>query len=256
MRCSKRGEATSPESVTPRFGGGRSIRTPEDRAWLKLLYDGEVRYVDDNIDRLIANVKDLGIYDDALIVLTSDHGEEFWDHGNWEHGHTLYNELVTVPLLIKLPGGAPKGEVHQAISTDALLPTILDICSVEPSTGFPVRRSLRHLWMRAATPDSVEPIFLSGVEYYEPREGIVFDGMKYIYATASEEEELYDLGVDPGEQNSLVGSSDAKLQEARTLLEQRRRLREMHDTPVTGSDGGVQIDPQIEAELRALGYID
>jgi arylsulfatase len=253
-----------PDELRSEFGevrhdsvrSGRSIRTPEDRALLKLFYDAEVRYVDDNIGRLITHLRELGIYDDALVVLTSDHGEEFWEHGNWEHGHSLYNELVTVPLLIKLPDGAGGGRVDEAVSTDALLPTILDICSIELEGDLPVTRSVRHLWEEGATGGSVEPIFLSGVEYYEPREGIVSRGMKYIFGIASSEEELYDLSADPREQNSLVGTASAELQEARALLERRKKLRSRYRTSLAGEGEGVQLEPYIEDQLRTLGYVE
>ena len=80
------------------------VRYSERRqGWVKELYRSEVRFADDRIGRLMAALKDLGLYDDSLIVLTSDHGEEFWDHGGVDHGHSFYNELVSVPLIIKLP---------------------------------------------------------------------------------------------------------------------------------------------------------
>ncbi len=235
---------------------GRSIRTPEDRVRLKLFYDAEVRYVDDNIGRLISHLRELGIYDDALIVLTSDHGEEFWEHGNWEHGHSLYNELVTVPLLIKLPDAAGGRRVDQPVSTDALLPTILDLCSIDPAGHLPISRSVRYLWDEATTGASVEPIFLSGVEYYEPREGIVSRGMKYILGISSGEEELYDLDADPLEQNSLAGTASAELQEARALLENRRKLRVRSQSSLAGEEEGTEIAPHIQDQLRELGYVE
>ncbi len=70
---------------------------------LRALYRGEVRHADEQLGRFFAQIRQEGLYDDALIVVTSDHGEEFQDHGGWWHGTTLYDEQLHVPLIVKLP---------------------------------------------------------------------------------------------------------------------------------------------------------
>ena len=75
------------------------------------LYAGEIRYVDHELARVLAALRELGLYERALIVLASDHGEEFWEHGRYEHGHTLYDEVLRVPLFFKLPGTGPSARL-------------------------------------------------------------------------------------------------------------------------------------------------
>ena len=81
--------------------------SPALAAEMQRLYTGEVQYLDQNFAKLLAKLRELGLYDDTLIVLTADHGEEFHEHGGFWHGLTLYDEQIRVPLLIKWPKGAP-----------------------------------------------------------------------------------------------------------------------------------------------------
>ena len=98
------------------------------KLWLKTLYNGGVGYTDHQVGRLLETIKDLDIYDDALIILTNDHGEEFWDHGGWQHGHNLHNELIAAPLIVKLP--VP--DVLSVIVIPVPLEFILAVTSMEP----------------------------------------------------------------------------------------------------------------------------
>jgi arylsulfatase A-like enzyme len=86
---------------------GEFVPTEEEKAWIRELYLGEVRYVDEEVGRLLAFWPELGPPEETLIILTSDHGEEFWEHGGFEHGHTLYQEVLHVPFIVSLPGSNP-----------------------------------------------------------------------------------------------------------------------------------------------------
>ncbi len=113
------------------LGGKSSIFKPlpeKERENIIGLYDGEVRYTDDKlIGPLIAKLKEMGLYEESLIVFTSDHGEEFFDHGGWGHGHSLYNEALKVPLVIKFPKEKFKGKtVNQIVTLVDIMPTVLD----------------------------------------------------------------------------------------------------------------------------------
>ncbi len=109
--------------------------TPEDQDWIGRsvdLYDGEVLFVDHQIGRLLGGLEDLGLLDDAVVIVTSDHGEEFLDHGGIEHGRTLYEEVLRVPLLMRLPNVATPGLVYdQPVGLIDLMPTILELAKVE-----------------------------------------------------------------------------------------------------------------------------
>ena len=95
-----------------------------DKRYLESLYDGEIRYVDEQIGTLLEEFDD-----NTMIIITSDHGEEFWDHGGFEHGHSVYDELIRVPLLIKIPGYAHE-KVHSQVRLMDLAPTILDVLGI------------------------------------------------------------------------------------------------------------------------------
>jgi len=108
-------------------------RRPEDLARIVAQYDGEVAYGDQEFGRFLEGLKARGLYDQATVVFLSDHGEEFLDHGDWVHGHTLFDELVRVPLVVKWPGRAHAGRrVARQVQIVDVLPTILR------SQGLPV----------------------------------------------------------------------------------------------------------------------
>jgi len=231
---------------------GRMGRTPEERQWIRLLYESEVRYVDDNIGRLTASAKTLGLYKDALVVLTNDHGEEFWDHGNFEHGHTLYNELVSAVLMVKLPGNAPAQPIGRTVSHSAVLPTVLDLCGVPFDRASMTAQPLTPLWSGPATAET-EPVFISGVEYYAPREAVVLDGHKYIRLLDGGVTEAYDLADDPGEQRNIAAEQQHQAARAVQLLGGRQELRQRLG-PGDVEDGG-PLDADIVDALDSLGYI-
>jgi len=117
-----------PEKLESRFKTLSKI----DRDRLISLYDGDILYTDYWIGRLLTTLQDLGLYNNSLIIFTSDHGEEFNEHGAWEHGHSLYNELIHVPLILKLPGlklrGTKSKRIAQLID---ILPTICEIANLK-----------------------------------------------------------------------------------------------------------------------------
>lgn len=233
---------------------GRTIRTPSERQWLRLLYDAEVRYTDDAVGRVLEHLRQLGVYDDSLVIFTTDHGEEFWDHGHWEHGHSLYDELVAAPLFIKLPGGEEKARrIENPVSTAALLSTILDLSDAELPDDPVVVASLKPSW--DGHNGTSGPVYMGGVEYFEPREGVVFDGFKYIVGMASGREELYDRKEDAAERESLVGSHLGELERGRTILKERAGPSPAGE-PASDPGADEALSDDVQQQLRALGYIE
>lgn len=101
---------------------------------LKAMYAGEVSHADAEIGTFLASLKADGRYDDALIIVTADHGEEFLEHGGWWHGTTLYDEQIRVPLLVKLPGKARAGtRVPWQVRQIDLAPTIAELAGLTPA---------------------------------------------------------------------------------------------------------------------------
>ncbi len=107
--------------------------TDRDVERLEALHDGEISQHDHELGKFIERLERLGVWDDTLLVITSDHGEEFRDHGSWGHGHSVYEELLHVPLLFRMPGVVPGGRrVAQAVGTLSIPATVTDLARVPP----------------------------------------------------------------------------------------------------------------------------
>ena len=236
--------------------GGGVARTAVERAWIRALYDGEVRYVDAQVGRLLDALKQSGIYDDALIVLTSDHGEEFWDHGRFEHGHTLFNELLHVPLLIKLPANQEGRTVDACVTTEAIAPTVLNLCGVAPKSAETLPPPLSPLLNGAQEAYAAQPAFSGATLFHDPAESVVFDGMKYVRQTVSGRETLFNLNQDPKELNPIGEQDPENLAKGRQLLD-----AELAAAPQLVEKLGIRVneedrlDPRDVQTLQALGYL-
>jgi arylsulfatase A-like enzyme len=251
-----------PPGMGYRFEGVKEARAgmkaaqPFQRDWLRHLYNGEVRYVDAAVGRFLDALKGLGIYDEALIVVTSDHGEEFWEHGNLGHGQSLYNELLGVPLIVKLPRGAGEVRVPEMVPTQALLATILDLCGVPYESPDPNVSSLRPLIEESAEEFEVRPVFSGALAFYEDQEAVTFDRTKYIRALHSLEEQLYDLQTDPGERDNLIADAPNRAQKARGLLDDHDSLAsELRSRFDVLQSENLELDAETIRRLKALGYL-
>jgi arylsulfatase A-like enzyme len=109
--------------------------TEADRRRVVDLYDGEVHTADRLVGRLLDALARIGIDEEALVVVAADHGEELFDHGSVGHGHTMYDELLRVPLLVRFPGGTPRGRIDRQVRTMDVFPTILDAMGIPIPSG-------------------------------------------------------------------------------------------------------------------------
>jgi arylsulfatase A-like enzyme len=232
---------------------GHLFPTPTERRWIRALYGGEVRYVDDNVGQVLQALKRLGIYDDALILLTSDHGEEFWEHGGFEHGHSLNQELLWVPLIVKLPRSVRQGEVAARVSTESILPTVLDICDVDYEDQYLTGRSLIALIDGRAQSGEATPLLSTGTLYYEQQESVAFGEYKYVLHAVTGDEEFFRLDSASGYE--AMQATEEQLERARTILDLRRsacaELREYYGVIPEEAP----IDESVQEQLRALGYV-
>ena len=117
------------------FGSARQVMelrngsipmTEEQQQALVARYDGELRFLDQEFGRLRAGLESLGRWDNSLVVIMGDHGEEFWDHGGFEHGHSHYRELLRVPLIVRKPGQEPGQRRAERVRQLDIVPTVLD----------------------------------------------------------------------------------------------------------------------------------
>ena len=107
-----------------------------DLAHLIARYDGEIRYTDDTLGRMLDVLQEVGHLDDTLVVVTSDHGDEFREHGGKGHMATVYREVVHVPLVMWAGHRLPAGIVEEPVTLADVAPTVLDLLGVEVSTPF------------------------------------------------------------------------------------------------------------------------
>lgn len=228
--------------------------SPDMAARLSEIYDGEVRFFDEHLGRLVAGLRERGLYDDTMIVITADHGEEFHEHGGWWHGTTLYDEQTHVPLVVKPADGDARGVVVAGLTSNLdVAPTILT------AVGAPVPPAMqgRPLAQAGAPEPGREQVFSE-----EDFEGNVLQAVrtpswKLVVANEGNPRglaptELYDLGLDPGEQRNLATSDATRLEEMRAAL--GRSVIEARSQEGAGAQ--TDVDEVTKDRLRALGYLD
>ncbi len=261
-------KGTPSARIGRRFGSVQEVRlgmlypTAVEKEWIRKLYEGEVRYVDEAVGRIIDALRAEGIYDDALIVLVSDHGEEFFEHGGIEHGHTLYDELLRVPLMVKLPGATEKRVVEEPVSTQRVMATILGACGISAPDGAPLSGP-ETLIPSEPVEDSedseeteYEPVFGTGCLYFEPRESVVLDGYKYIRGLDTGTEVLYNLERDPGETKDAASEQTGRVIRAKAALDAHREACELlKDFYNTHNSSRIELDQDTIKRLKSLGYL-
>jgi len=234
------------------------------------LYEGSIADADEWLGRVIEELRRLGLYDRALVVFTSDHGEEFQDRSKDAfynaHGHSLWKEMVRVPLVIKLPGQQAAGTRVAALSRGVdVMPTILDVVRV---AGVPEMQgvSLRPLWEEKRPRARVA--FVESLESEAEEKAIQTESYKYLVRIDADSvlangrafipevpawRGLYDLRRDPGETvNLLDGSPDPTV--ALQAAEMDRELRD-HVAAQHPDSQPTTLDPEMIDRLRALGYV-
>ncbi|MFN3202375.1 MAG: sulfatase-like hydrolase/transferase [Bradymonadia bacterium] len=166
-------------------------------------YRAICRYVDDELGRLIKELKARGLYDNTLLVITADHGDEFLEHGHRFHGSTLYEEMVHVPLIMKVPG-VPQRTLTTPIGHIEVAPTILDLMGMKIPQDFLGRTRAEEILTGEAAP--VAPVWfevLPDQNYTGHQVGLRLGDLKLIYRINSNTFELYDLKADPSERVNL-----------------------------------------------------
>jgi arylsulfatase A-like enzyme len=227
----------------------RESMTPADLAHLLALYDGEIRFTDDHVGRVLDHLYARDLEKNTLVLVTSDHGEEFLEHGSWEHQKTLYEEVVRVPLILRGPG-VPMAREAAQVSVMDVAPTILDWAGLAIPPEVAGRRLLLPAAEREAygepdhTNDGTRKLFLRGGQ---GRWKAVLSLARDSGAVAREE--WYDLGRDQGETTSHpppAAQADA--------IRQRALARWRADR--AGAAGPrVELTPEQRERLRALGYV-
>ncbi|MDA8018497.1 MAG: sulfatase [Thermoanaerobaculia bacterium] len=219
------------------------------RDQLLALYDAEVAWTDHQVGAFVEALRQRDLLRRTMLIVVSDHGEEFLDHGGWEHGRTLFDEQLLVPLIVKLPEtvarvdriAGPAGHVD-------LMPTILDAMGVSFD---PADYDGLSLWpaLIGAIDRSTGASALSHLELSERSlRSLVHDRWKLVEDLASEDRRLFDLSEDAPEHLDLATEKPLR---SGVLGQERRRL-EQSLTPERATE--VELDVETRKQLEALGY--
>jgi arylsulfatase A-like enzyme len=235
------------ESVTP--------SDAEDRRTLSALYDAAIRTMDERtlaplLDRLDA----LGVADETLVVLTSDHGEAFGEHGVYLHDD-LYAGTLRVPLVLRFPGRVPAGRrVPDRVRLIDVMPTVLELLGVPAPTGLQGRSLVPFLRDGTAGLPAAPAVS----EYSNSSIGRVFESIRAgdtAYIVDKGSEQLFDLRRDPGEEQNLAASGPPTLSALRGELGRWREACRTLADRFGPSGPGVAVDAETAARLKALGYL-
>jgi len=254
------GDRPSSGLVWPRYAdrfvaGQDEVTEVELRDELMALYDAEVAFNDEQFGRLLEGLRARDLYDETVIVFTSDHGEEFLDHGQYSHGRTLYREMIHVPFIVRLPGGVQGGLRSSATARHIdLLPTLTELAGAEAPPWAQGRSLVPALsdekWSDGESARAYLQLDSISVASF------VAGGWHLLRAPMTPEYpsslslELFDWGADAGEQMNL---RDAQVARAGLLMTHWLQL-DARETPLFAV-GSAEIDPELAARLRDLGYI-
>jgi arylsulfatase A-like enzyme len=227
-----------PEDPTTIFGSGGPATGSKPRDLLDV-YDGEIRFTENHFGRLIARLKELGLYDKTIVIVVGDHGEGFGEHGIDFHGYHLYNAQTKVPFVVRVPGLRPRRPTQPVAHID-LAPTILDLVRAAPEPRFQ-GRSFVDLLVDGAGP---ERSIFQEVMYEGPttRKTVVTRDWKLIYNVIPDNTfELYHLARDPQETRDLMGRPETAEVAAKLKAELLGWMEEEH----VGENWHERVDPAV-----------
>ena len=215
--------------------------TPDDLRYLKDLYDEEIAYFDSRFAGLLAALRGSGLLDDSIVIFTADHGEEFLEHGDVKHCRNLFDTTLHVPLLVRVPGVAPRTVAGPVAGLD-LVPTVLDYLGIDARGVRFEGRSLR---------PAIEGRGAEGEIQYGLQGALrsASDGrFKLIQDLAGAPPRLFDLQADPGETKNV-------------LQDQRRAYAALRDALArwlakNEGKGAADAARAAQERLRSLGYIE
>lgn len=255
--------------IVPLIMGWQHVSDPRDIGILREYYDEELSWVDHQLGSLLARLEALGVLENMVVVVTSDHGEEFFDHGNWSHGLTLYEEMLHVPMVIMAPDLAHLAGtvVDRSVSLIDVVPTIENLCGLATAD---VEYTGRDLF----DPSGDRILFSQTEAGRAPlRFGVIHGRYKYAWfdraagekkppksivgrrlmANGPPGEALFDLREDPLERENIIDLQPDVADQLRR--EMYRRFDEIQGS-AGRPDAEDEIDPDTAERLRALGYME
>ena len=231
----------------------RHLVTPALIEQLNDLYDGEVAANDASFGELMAGLTERGLVENTVIVVLSDHGEEFFDHQGWTHGNTLHAEMLDVPLIIRIPEVAPKS-IPEIVQHVDVFSTLIDLAGLEAQSGV-FGRTVRPLWTLGSTTEWTD----RGVSHLQIKErfGEAWADSRWKMLTrrlgnGEIRTSLFDRIEDPLEQIDLAEQRPDLVEALRALYQEDVAAA---GESLVGAEVDAEREAEVEAQLRALGYL-
>ena len=223
-------------------------------------YDGEIRFVDDEVGKLLNEVESLGLDSNTLIIITSDHGEGLGQHGWMEHGMFLYDEQTRIPLIMRFPDLIPENRtINTVIESIDIAPSILDMLGLAQEKGFSGKSFLPTI--QGKEPSSLQTAFIERRQYKAGKyRNVKVRGnkfavrdkyLKYIWAPEEGTNELYKLDKDIKELYNVAQESPHIADKLEQMVKLWRNEQETPESLVEQS-----IDQKNLNKLQSLGYVE
>lgn len=223
--------------------------TAEDKTFISSLYDANLAYGDAQVGQVLRLLKKSGLYDRTFIIVTSDHGEAFWEHGYQGHNIQLYEESSRVPMFIKFPGGAYRGKkVRFPVQLADLYATLVELLGGS-RRGITTDGDSFGSWLDQEGLAPERAIIVQTTRRF--RNALIQGDYKFI-DNGDQPDELYNLVKDPGEQANLIESEPIRAGLFRQVL--LKKLAE--HAPEQMKTEEAEIDDAARENLKALGYLD
>jgi arylsulfatase len=224
--------------------------------YCRTMYTEEVKYVDHWAGELLADLKTSGLWDRSLIVVTADHGEELFDHGDFEHGHSMHREVLRVPLLVKWPKGVTADRrIPQTVGLPSLGATFLQSAGLPAGSGREARPLPRQAGLKG------DEVYSEAMLYGEEQTALTTDEWRVIYRPFNKSPkarfEVYDRRKDPLEKTNLAPAGAVKYLQARLrrLSEEAQREVVARAKREQGRERRV-LTKDAERQLKSLGYME
>jgi arylsulfatase A-like enzyme len=225
--------------------------TESERQQLLDLYDGEIRYTDEQIGRLVDAVEQRFDREETAYVVTSDHGEEFLEHGRFSHNHGMYDEVLKVPIVVngadRVRGVEARGHQSELVELLDVAPTCCALAGVSTPKSYRGRSLLE---VAASREDAT--VFSQSLLETESKISARTQEWKFIWNRETEERELYDIETDPEESENLVSERTGLVEEFESRVEEH--LNSLRDTDEALPK--VEMDNETEDRLKNLGYLE
>jgi arylsulfatase A-like enzyme len=239
------------QDLTRAVRARRRLPTAHERDHLISQYDAGLTQLDERIGQFIQQLKDRGIYDNSLIIVTSDHGEAFGERYRLEHSSSVYQDQIGVPLIVKYPHSGEKRVIDTNVSQIDIFPTILSATSLPPVSGVQGTdlREIATAGNRTLFSTSFEPFFSTVAPTMKRTEYAVISGSHKLVVSTRGQTQLFDLAADPNEQSDISAAQPATVQELRKILADHiRSAPKLKTTQTTVSSKDLQ-------RLKSLGYV-